>query len=80
MGKRFCNKISEDSPSWLGQNGSCSKAQRPVELSENILPDLTPLIVNSVHLGDPIHTINLRVNETDDSDETSLSIVPHMAN
>ena len=32
--------ISESSPCLLGQHGSCSTAQRPVELSENILQNL----------------------------------------
>ena len=32
--KRFCNVLSGSSPCLLGQHGSCSTAQRPVELSE----------------------------------------------
>ena len=32
--------FSESSPCLLGEHGSCSTAQRPVELSENILQNL----------------------------------------
>ena len=37
---RFCNTFSESSPCLLGQHGSCSTAQRPVELSEHMLQNL----------------------------------------
>ena len=40
MLKRFCNMFSESSPSLLGQHCNCSTAQRPVELTENILQNL----------------------------------------
>ena len=47
--KRFCKMFSESSPCLLGQHGSCITAQRPVELSENILQNffqnLTPQTV-----------------------------------
>ena len=33
--RRFCNMFSKSSPCLLGQHGSCSLAQRPVELYEN---------------------------------------------
>ena len=35
--KKFCQVFSESSSCLLWQHGSCSTAQRPVELSENIL-------------------------------------------
>ena len=35
--KRFCKICPESSPCLLGEHGSCSAAQQPVELSENIL-------------------------------------------
>ena len=38
--KRFCNMFSGSSPCLLGQHGSCSSAQLPVELSENMLQNL----------------------------------------
>ena len=38
--KRFHNMFSENSSCLLWQRGSCSTAQRPVELSENILQNL----------------------------------------
>ena len=39
--RRFCSKFSESSPSLLGQQCSCSTAQQPGELSENILQNLS---------------------------------------
>ena len=38
--RRFCKMFSESSPCLLGQHSICSTAQRPVELSENILQNL----------------------------------------
>ena len=38
--KRFCSMFSGTSPCFLGQHGSCSSAQQPVELSGNILQNL----------------------------------------
>ena len=40
LSKRFCNIFSESSHCLLGYHGSYSTAQRPVELSENILQNL----------------------------------------
>ena len=40
LSRRFCKMFSEGSPRLLGQHGSCSAAQRPGELSENILQNL----------------------------------------
>ena len=40
VGKRFSNMFSGSSPCLLGQHGSCSSAQLPVELSENMLQNL----------------------------------------
>ena len=40
MRKRFCSMFSGSSPWLLGQHGSCSSAQLPVELSENMLQNL----------------------------------------
>ena len=54
--KKFCKMFSESSPCLLGQHGSCSTAQRPVELSENVLnnhfsqPDSAPQTVNAPRL------------------------------
>ena len=51
--RRFWNMFSKSSPCLLVQHGSCSKAQRPVELSENSLQNLRnkwpPHPVFSVH-------------------------------
>ena len=48
---RFCILFSERSPCLLGQHGSCSTAQRPGELSENILQNLFhKLPPQTVHL------------------------------
>ena len=38
--KRSCNMFSGSSPCLPGQHGSCSSAQLPVELSENMLQNL----------------------------------------
>ena len=38
--RRLCNLFSKSSPCLLGQNCSCSKAKRPMELSENSLQNL----------------------------------------
>ena len=38
--QRFCNMFSESSPCLLGQHGSCSPAQWPGELLENMLQTL----------------------------------------
>ena len=38
--RRFCNTFSESSLCLLGQHGSCSTAERPVELSINISQNL----------------------------------------
>ena len=40
LGRRFCNMFSKSSPCFLGQHAICSTAQRPGELSENILHNL----------------------------------------
>ena len=40
LSKRFCSMFSGNSPCLLGQHGSCSSAQLPVELSENMLQNL----------------------------------------
>ena len=43
----FCNMFSEISPYLLGEHGSCSTAQRPGELSENILQNLSNDLMNN---------------------------------
>ena len=41
----FCNMFSGSSPRLLGQHGSCTNAQWPVELSENMFNKLPPQTV-----------------------------------
>ena len=48
--KRFCSTFSGSSPCLLGQHGSCSSAQLPVELSENML--------QNVFLNLPHHSVH----------------------
>ena len=48
--KRCCKMFSESSFCFLGQHGSCSTGQRPLELSENILQNLSHDLMNN-----PVH-------------------------
>ena len=48
--RRFCSKFSESSPCLLWQQCSCSTAQQPGELSENILQNLSEQVEPGTYL------------------------------
>ena len=52
MRKRLCSIFSGSSPCLLGQHGSCSSSQLPVDLSENMLQNL--------FLNLPPHSVEFR--------------------
>ena len=69
--KKFCKMFSESSPCLLGQHGTCSTVQQPVELSENILQNIfhnrTPQTVRSA----------IRyVSNRDTAQESPLDLIP----
>ena len=51
LSKRNCNMFSGSSPCLLGQHGSCSSAQLPVELSENMLQKPLPQLKNNLKMA-----------------------------
>ena len=61
--KKFCKMFCESSPCLLGQHSSCSTAQRHVELSENILQDLSHNLRHQTPSPDGIGNVRVRQHE-----------------
>ena len=80
LSKRFCSMFSWSSPCLLGQHGSCSTAQLPVDLSENMLqnlfPNLPPQTVQSWALQVPIGLPTMPVVAVSTSHPSILTATP----
>ena len=61
--KKCCKMFCESSPCLLGQHSSCSTAQRHVELSENILQDLSHNLRHQTPGPDRIGNVRVRQHE-----------------